>query len=255
MLSLAAHLRHHPEPEGFMRVLVVQNFDGTGLGQMAAALDEAGAAVELVRVHHGEALPQAPDGHDALVVLGGGQNALADDACPWLPQLCGLMRAFGDGGRSVLGICLGSQLLARAYGGENIIGGAEEFGWRQVELTPEGGADPLFAGLPAGFPIFQWHDDTFILPRGATRLAGNLDVHNQAFRIGRAVYGVQFHFEADRGLVEDWNREFAGWLADRQPDWGERHPEQAERFGPQADAAGLAIARNWVRTIVPSAPR
>jgi len=249
MLSLPGPPRHHSEPEHFMRVLVVQNFDGTGLGQMAIALDEAGAEVELVRVHHGEALPQTPDGHAALVVLGGGQNALADDTNPYFPELLSLMRAFGDSGRSVLGICLGSQLLARAYSGENIVGGAEEFGWRQVELTPEGGSDPLFAGVEASFPIFQWHDDTFILPRGATRLAGNLDVHNQAFRIGRAAYGVQFHFEADRSLVKQWNEAFAAWLAERQPDWSERHPADAERFGPQADAVGLAIARNWVTTI------
>lgn len=236
-----------------MRVLVVQNFDGTGLGQMRTALDEAGAEVEMARVHRGETLPQRPDGHDALIVLGGGQNALADADNPWLPELCGLMRGFGDAGRSVLGICLGSQLLARAYEAENIIGGASEFGWSQVELTPDGADDPVFAGLSASFPIFQWHDDTFILPRGATRLAGSLDVHNQAFRIGRAAYGVQFHFEADRALVDEWNREFAGWLTERQPDWLRRHPGEAARFGPAADAAGLAIARNWVRTILPSA--
>lgn len=254
MLSLAAHFDTR-KPEGPMRVLVVQNFDGTGLGQVAAALDEAGAEVELVKVHHGETLPPRADGHDALVVLGGGQNALADDACPWLPELCGLMRDFADSGRSVLGICLGGQLLARAYEAENIIGGSSEFGWRQVDLTEDGEADPLFAGLPSSFPIFEWHDDTFVLPRGAVHLAGNRDVRNQAFRIGRAAYGVQFHFEADRPLVERWNSEFAEWLAERQPGWPERHPVEAERHGPQADAAGLAIARGWVRTIMPDQAR
>ena len=126
-----------------MRVLVVENFDGTGIGQVGTALDEAGAGIDLVRAHRGDALPAGPQDHDALVVLGGGQNALADDAYPHLPGLCGLMRAFADADRSVLGICLGSQLLARAYGAENIIGGASEFGWRQVELTPEGAADPV----------------------------------------------------------------------------------------------------------------
>lgn len=232
-----------------MRILVVQNFDGTGLGQVGTALGEAGAEIELVEAHLGGALPGNAENHDGLVVLGGGQNALADDACPWLPQLCGLMRGFARDGRSVLGICLGSQLLARAFEAQNIIGGATEFGWRQVELTPEGETDPLFSGVGPAFPIFQWHDDTFVLPRGATRLAGSLDVHNQAFRIGRAAYGVQFHFEADRPLVAQWSRDFAGWLAERQPGWTERHPAEAAKHGPRADAAGLAIARNWVRTV------
>ncbi|MEO3386424.1 type 1 glutamine amidotransferase [Mesorhizobium sp. CAU 1741] len=235
-----------------MRVLVVQNFEGTGLGQVGRALAERDADIHLLRADRQAAIPRRPEGYDALIVLGGGQNALADDACPWLPALCDLMRAFAEAGRSVLGICLGSQLLARAYGAENIIGGASEFGWRQVELNEDGEADPLFAGVDAAFPIFEWHDDTFILPRGAVRLAGNLDVHNQAFRVRRAAYGIQFHFEADTALVAQWNSVFEDWLADRQPDWHMRHPEQAKRFGPAADTAGLAIARNWVRTIIPA---
>ena len=238
-----------------MRVLVVQNFVGTGLGQVGVALGEAGAAVELVRADLGAALPDGPDGHDGLVVLGGGQNALADEESPWLPRLCGLMRDFAEAGRSVLGICLGSQLLARACGAQNIIGGASEFGWQEVELTPEGAADPVLAALPGSFRTFQWHDDTFTLPRGGVRLAGSLAVHNQAFRVGRAAYGFQFHFEADRPMVAGWSETFADWLAERQPGWSARHPEEAARFGPQADAAGLAVARGWVRTIMPAAPR
>ena len=235
-----------------MRVLVVQNYADTGLGQVGVALGEAGAEVELLRADLGDALPERPAGYDALVVLGGGQNALADEQSPWLPQLCGLMRGFGDSGRSVLGICLGSQLLARAYGGENIIGGATEFGWHEVELTPEGAEDAVLAALPPSFRTFQWHDDTFILPRGASRLAGSLAVHNQAFRVGRAAYGFQFHFEADRPMVEMWAETFAEWLAERQPGWSERHPLEAACFGPQADAAGLAIARGWVATMASS---
>lgn len=232
-----------------MRVLVVQNFANTGPGQVGTALAEAGAAVELLRADLGTGLPQGPQDYDGLIVLGGGQNALADEESPWLPRLCRLMRDFGDSGRSVLGICLGSQLLARAYGGENIIGGASEFGWHEVELTPEGRQDPVLAALPAAFRTFQWHDDTFILPRGASRLAGSLAVHNQAFRVGRAAYGFQFHFEADRPMVDRWSEVFAGWLTERQPDWNARRPGDAARFGAAADAAGLAIARNWVRTL------
>lgn len=244
-----ALLPHHPKAEEPMRVLVVQNYANTGLGQVGTALAEADAAVELLRADLGGDLPEGPQGYDGLVVLGGGQNALADAESPWLPRLCRLMRDFGDSGRAVLGICLGSQLLARAYGGENIIGGATEFGWREVELTPEGMEDPVLSALPAAFRTFQWHDDTFVLPRGASRLAGNLAVHNQAFRVGRAAYGFQFHFEADRPMVERWSEVFADWLAERQPDWSARRAADAARHGPEADAAGLAIARNWVRTL------
>ena len=232
-----------------MRILAIQNFSGTGLGQIGVALEEVGANVEFVRAQMGDVLPDTPDGYDAMVVLGGGQNALADAQSPWLPRLCDLMRAFDDAGRSVLGVCLGSQLLARAYGGENIIGGASEFGWQEIELTNEGIADPIFSGLPSAFRSFQWHDDTFTLPQGSVRLAGSKRVANQAFRIGHASYGFQFHFEAHQQMVTAWNETFVDWLAEAQPDWSARHPVDAARYGAKADEDGLMIARNWVRTL------
>lgn len=232
-----------------MRVLVVYNFDGCRLGQIGAALREAGAEIDLVRAHLGEPLPDDSTGYDGMVILGGVQNALADHTSPWLPKLVDVMRSFTESEKSLLGVCLGSQLLARAYGGRNIIGGASEFGWQRVDLTSEGAADPLFAGTSSSFPIFQWHDDTFTLPKGAERLATAASVENQAYRIGRAAYGVQFHFEADRPLVAEWSRMYAEYLDKHQPGWAERGPEEAERHGPASDAAGLSIARNWVRTI------
>ena len=81
----------------------------------------------------------------------------------------------------------------------------------------------LSALLGEGAPLFHWHLDTFTLPPGAVHLAASAMTENQAFRIGRAVYGIQFHFEADRALVERWNREFAELIAEETPDWPERH--------------------------------
>jgi GMP synthase-like glutamine amidotransferase len=236
-------------PQVSMRILVVQNFEKTGLGQIGRALGEAGAEVETVMAHRGEGLPDGPGGHDGLIVLGGGQNALDDENHPYLPKLAGLMRDFALADRAVLGVCLGSQLLARGMGATNLIGAAPEFGWREVRLTAEGQADPVLRAVPEAFPIFQWHDDTFSLPAGAIRLAGNEAAENQAFRVGRAGYGVQFHFEADRGLVRQWNADFSDYLAQRQPGWPERFEAEAARNGPAADAAGIAIARAWVAMV------
>jgi len=201
--------------------------------------------------HEGDDLPGAPDGFDALVVLGGGQNALDDAGSPWLPKLAALMRGFADSGRSTLGICLGSQLMARAYGADNLIGVAPEFGWQTVALTPEGLGDPVLAAAGETFRTFQWHDDTFTLPRGAVRLAGNDAAHNQAFRMGRAGYAIQFHFEADQKLVDQWSVDFSDWLGERQPGWEDRRQAEAKAHGEAADAAGRSIADAWVRTIRP----
>lgn len=232
-----------------MRVLVVQNYDNTGLGQVGAALAEAGAKIDLCNAHLGDALPGDASQHDAIVVLGGGQNALADAEYPYIPALLDLIRDFEAKDRSVLGICLGSQLMARAFGGMNLIGTAPEFGWREVGLTNEAAADPVFGALPKNFPSFQWHDDTFTLPEGAVHLAANPATQNQAFRIGRAAYGFQFHFEADQSLVRQWNAAFADLLHERQPGWLERFEDEASVHGGIADEVGLALARGWVATI------
>lgn len=231
------------------RVLVVFNYENTGLGQVGVALAEAGAEVEIVHAYLGEALPATAENHDAAVLLGGGQNALDDAGYPYIPALLELVRDFEARDKAVLGICLGSQLMARAFGGRNQIGGASEFGWCEVALTEGAAGDPVLSALPRRFPIFQWHDDTFALPPGATWLATNGVARNQAFRVGRAAYGIQFHFEADRALVTEWNRAFAEWLAERQPDWRGRFETEAARHGPAADAAGMAIARAWVAMI------
>lgn len=232
-----------------MRVLVVQNFDDTGLGQVGMALDEAGAEIDLRKPYLGEPLPADAVQHDAVVVLGGGQNALADDVYPYFPDLLALLRDFAGRDRAVLGICLGAQLVARAFGGDNRIGGATEFGWCGVSLTQEGRTDAVLGAAPEMFPIFQWHDDTFTLPDGAVRLATNGATENQAFRIGRAVYGFQFHFETDGEMVRDWSRIWALQIAQNQPDWPQRLDGEIALSGATADAAGLAIARAWVATI------
>ena len=236
-----------------MRVLIVQNLDGTEPGQVGTALAEAGAEIDLRKPYLGDALPENADGHDALVVLGGAQSALDDDDYPYMPALRSLMRDFTDSGRSVLGICLGSQLLARAYGAENLLGAARELGWHGIAKTPEGAADPVLAAVPDAFTSFQWHDDTFTLPQDAVRLAANPVAENQAFRIGRATYGIQFHFEADRPLVGHWTRIFADYLAENHPGW--QHEDEAATHGPLADEAGLALARAWVSTIPAGAVR
>src|SRR5688572_22219447 len=206
-------LQQAKSPGAAMRVLIVQNLEGSGPGQIGTALTEAGAEIDLRKPYLGDPLPESAAGRDALVVLGGAQSALDDEDYPYMPPLLSLMRDFGDNGRSVLGICLGSQLLARAYGAKNLLGAAPEFGWRSITRTAEAQTDPVLSAVPEEFISFQWHDDTFTLPSGAVRLATNPIAENQAFRVGRASYGIQFHFEADRRLVSHWNRVFADYLA------------------------------------------
>jgi GMP synthase-like glutamine amidotransferase len=235
-----------------MRVLVVENYPKTTLGLVGLALGEAGAACAIVRTHAGEALPATPAGFDALVMLGGAQDALDDAHHPYLRHEAALARAFGEENKAVLGICLGAQILARGHGAENILGRPLEFGWHDIRPTEHARKDPLLSAIGPATPIFHWHVDTFTRPPGAVHLAVSDQTPMQAFRIGRAVYGTQFHFEAGTELVAGWTRDFAEEIAGHTPDWFARHPHEAARHGPAADAGGLALARAWVGLIRPS---
>ncbi len=231
-----------------MKVAIVENTRVTHHGQVGVALHEAAATIDLYKPWSGQPLPDSVDA-DALVVFGGEQSALDDHTHPYLPALARLMADYTAMDRPVLGICLGSQILARAYGGRNIIGTAPEFGWCDVTLTDAGRADPLFRQIPETFAIYQWHSDTFTLPDRATRLAGSQVAQNQCFRIGRATYGTQFHFEANRAVARDWNRRFPEAVERMHPGWHATYPQAEAAKGPQADTDGLAIARAWVGLI------
>ena len=231
---------------GLMRVLIVENFKGTPPGLIGRELERAGITCELRRAFAGESIPDTPDGYAGLIVLGGAQSAVDDADHPYLPRLAALTRQFGEADKAVLGICLGAQLVARGYGARNILGLPIEFGWQDVRPTVVGRSDPLIAALGEAAPLFHWHADTFTLPEGALHLATSAMTRHQAFRIGRAVYGVQFHCEADRELVETWTHDFAETIADYAPDWPARHPRDAGRYGARADATGVAIARAWI---------
>ena len=232
-----------------MSVLVIQNYPGSGLGQIEPILIEAGRAIELCHAYQGDALPQDDSAYQALIVLGGEQNALADAEFPYFPDLLNLIRAFGDKDKAVLGICLGSQLVARAYGAENILDRPMDFGWHEVRLTERGQSDPVLAAAGSVFPIFHWHRDTFSLPEGAVHMASSDMTAHQAYRIGRAVYGTQFHFEADTALVVDWNETLSDVIAEIDPEWPAEFPAHLRRSGAAADKAGAALARAWTSLI------
>jgi GMP synthase-like glutamine amidotransferase len=231
-----------------MRVAIVENTRVTHHGQVGVALHEAGALIDVFKPWADQRLPDASD-FDALAVFGGEQTAVDDGIHPYLPRLAGRMRVFHAADKPVLGICLGAQILARAFGAENRIGVAHEFGWHEVRLTGAGRADPVLGALPAAFPIFQWHADSFTLPEGADHLAENPAAAMQAFRLGRATYGMQFHFEMHRPVVADLARHFAAMVEEVHPGFAAALPDGPGGHGPAADAAGLAIARAWVGLI------
>ena len=123
---------------------------------------------------------------------------------PWLEPEARWLRQLIVRGRPVLGICLGVQLLARACGGWVArMPQGPEIGWCEVELTEAGTADPVLGVLPRRFEALQWHHYTYGLPTGAVELARG-EVCTQAFRVGAACWGVQFHPEVTAPQLEEW---------------------------------------------------
>jgi GMP synthase (glutamine-hydrolysing) len=146
----------------------------------------------------GESVPRECD---ALVVLGGGMGVYEQDRLPHLREEIRLLRHCLTEEKPVLGICLGSQLLAAALGAEVARAPVKEIGFHPVSLTPEARDDRLFGPAPASFVAFHWHGDAFALPRGAVPLASSARTPLQAFRFGERAWGVQFHLETDEEVL------------------------------------------------------
>lgn len=237
------------------RILVVQNHNSGTPGHLGETLAALGAALDIVTPPDGDTLPSRSEAYAGMVVLGGPQDALNDSEYPYYPPLLDLMRKFHAEDRPILGVCLGGQLLARAFGAPLALGGPREIGFVPISAMPEASADPVFHDLGTGFPIFAWHTDSFAVPGEAVHLASGQDYPAQAFRIGRASYGVQFHFEVTRAIVDSWV-EGCPWLIEQEPAFLERLPGDLDRhLRPSLDFCSR-IARRWLAEVeAAAAPR
>jgi GMP synthase-like glutamine amidotransferase len=188
-----------------MRVLsIVHQTDAAG-GVFDQAVADAGHELD-EWVVSAEAAPPGPvEGYGAVLVFGGAMHVDQEDRHGWLRDERLLLQRLVAEEVPVLGVCLGGQVLAKALHGHVRRLPSPEIGWADVELTAEAAADPLFSKLPARFSSFQWHLYHFEPPEGAVALARN-DRCLQAFRAGRAAWGVQFHPEVTHASVEDWLR-------------------------------------------------
>jgi GMP synthase (glutamine-hydrolysing) len=238
-----------------MDVVVLQHIACEPPGEYEAVLRERGASLCRVELDEGEPLPNLSE-FDAIVAMGGPMSVNDDADLPWLTAEKRSIGAAVRAGVPYFGACLGVQLLAASLGARVYAGERPEVGVLPVTLTAEGAADPIFAGLPGSFPALQWHGDTFDLPEGAALLASSPAFPNQAFRFGRAAYGIQFHMEVLPEMAREWATvpEYAAY-ADRVLGEGGMGRLMSEFDGAEVGmrAAGRAMFERWAELAVPVA--
>ncbi len=180
---------------------------------------------------------------DLAVICGGPIGVYETDRYPFLlDELAAIERRI-DAGRPTLGLCLGAQLIAAALGAPVYPGRRKEIGWGRIQLSIEGRGSCLAA--IADTPVLHWHGDTFDLPPGAALLASSDVYPHQAFGIGPAVLGLQFHAEADPTRIEQWLIGHASELAAANVDVpGLRARTRALRG--QVEDAAAALLNRWM---------
>ncbi len=218
----------------FMNVLIVKNVASEGPGTIEDFLKEREIPYSILEFYDCNA--EVPDVrlYSHLVVMGGPMAVYEVDEHVFLSMETAMIRAFINSKKPVLGICLGAQMIAHALRAKVYAGETEEVGWDKVFLSPDGMEDPVISNIAVNSEpradVFQWHGDTFELPKNAVKLSSSSAYENQAFRYKENVYALQFHIEVTPGMIREWFKNEKGEHIDnmfRQSD--DLYPEYRRR--------------------------
>jgi GMP synthase (glutamine-hydrolysing) len=234
---------------GDIKVIVLQHIQCETLGTIADALGAAGIKANYVRSFDGDKIPSELGDFRGLVVMGGPMGVYEQDLYPFLREELQLIESALQHEKPILGVCLGSQLLATALGAMVKKNTSKEIGWYPVTLTPSGREDPLWSDAVPSFMGFHWHGDIFDLPRGAVSLASSALTACQAFRHARNAYGLLFHMEVTAEMIGGMVRTFEGELQQEGID-GRALIAAAGEHLAGLQRIGTSVYRGWADLVV-----
>ncbi len=230
-------------------VCVLRHVACEGIGTIAEALRDRDIGCGEVCTHDGDVVPVEIGDAAGLIVMGGPMGVYDSDRYPFLRDETSLIEDAVKRDVPVLGICLGSQLLASVLGAAVTPGERKEIGWYPVHLAKTAADDGLWNGVDPSFTAFHWHGDVFDLPWGAVPLASSDLTELQAFRYGLCTYGILFHVEVTeasiRGMAETFQEELAEeGLA------GPSILQEAHEHLPRLQALGSTVFGRWSDRVV-----
>lgn len=196
-----------------MRIHYLQHIEIEDPGSIVNWAEERKHSLSATKLYKNEIFPE-PESFDWLLIMGGPMSVNDEAGYPWLKKEKAFIKMAIDAGKTVIGICLGAQLIAASLGSRVRKNDVKEIGWFPLSLTAEALASPVFSHLKDTIDAFHWHGETLDLPKGAVRIAGSEACVNQAFAIKPNVFGFQFHLETTEKGARDFIREFADELVD-----------------------------------------
>lgn len=228
-------------------ILILQHEPHEGIGAWEPLFSDSGRKVTVKNLFAGEKVPQEEEllNFDGIVLMGGPMSANDGEKLDFIRDELLMIPQALELKIPLLGVCLGSQLIAKALGAKVKGGAQKEIGWCPLQLKASASKDRLFGTLSAPVMMFQWHGEAFDLPSGAIHLAASDLYPNQAFRYTERIYGLQFHCEMTDSMIRDWVDKGRDEIAEAG-----LHPEkileQTHKFLPTLRHWAKEIGQKWL---------
>jgi GMP synthase (glutamine-hydrolysing) len=229
-------------------VTVLQHIDCETPGIIADCLHSAGVDIHCVRIFDGYPIPPNLDAQAGLIVMGGPMSVYDQGRFPFLLEEQRLIEKALKDDKPVLGVCLGSQLMAATLGAEVKRGRQKEIGWHALTLMPSAATDALWQALPLRFTAYHWHGDVYDLPQGAVGLAASELTPCQGFRYGEKAYGFLFHMEVTENIIRNMVTEFSGEL-DAENISAASITGTTRQYLPALQSIGSRVFGRWVKLL------